>query len=86
MPLSVGPSLAEAFADHPGGPIGVVAATGATNPLTNYFISAAMIDQINNRPETIGDFMLGIQRKIYREGKPPFSELAQRDPHVRRLI
>ncbi len=86
MPLSVGPSLAEAFADHPGGPIGVVAATGATNPLTNYFISAAMIDQINSRPETIGDFILGIQRRIYREGKPPFSELAQRDPHVRSLM
>jgi len=86
MPLSVGPSLSEAFADHPGGPIGVVAATGATHPVANYFITASMIDQIDRGPETIGDFMLGIQRKIYREGSPSFSELAQRDPHIKSLM
>ena len=85
MPRSLGPSLAETFANHPGGPIGVVAATGATNPLTNYCIAASMVHQINNRPATIGDFILAIQRKIYQQGKPPFLELAETDPRLRRL-
>lgn len=86
MPLSVGPSLAEAFANHPGGPVGVVAATGATTPLTNYFIAAATADRINTRPETVGNFVLAVQRKICQEGGPPFGELAKGDRHVRSLI
>jgi hypothetical protein len=86
MPLSMGSSLAEAFAGHPGGPIGVIAATGSTSPLTNYFMTASMIDQINNRPETIGGFILNVQRKLYREGKPTFLELTQKNPRIGNLI
>jgi phosphatidylglycerol:prolipoprotein diacylglycerol transferase len=76
---SLGLSLSEAFANHPGGPIGVVAATAATNPLTNYFFTKAMIDQLDHRNGSIGDFMLGVQRMLLQKGKRSLSEMAQDD-------
>jgi phosphatidylglycerol:prolipoprotein diacylglycerol transferase len=83
---SQGLSLAEAFADHPGGPIGVVAATGATNPLTNYFFAKTMIDQLGNRNRTIGAFILRVQRMLYQKGKRSLAEMAQDDRFAKQLM
>ncbi|MBW1836919.1 MAG: prolipoprotein diacylglyceryl transferase [Deltaproteobacteria bacterium] len=85
-PWSLGLSLSEAFADHPGGPIGVVAATAATNPLTNYFFAKAMIDQLGHRNGTIGAFMLRVQRMLYQKGKRSLAEMAQDDRFAKQLI
>lgn len=86
MPKAQGLSLAEAFTAHPGGPIGVVAATAPTNPLTNYFVVSEMIRQLTYSPDTIGDFLLGIQRRLYQQGKQSFSQLAQNDELAMRLL
>jgi hypothetical protein len=83
---SLGPSLSEAFAGHPGGPVGVVAATAETNPLTNYFFAEAMIDQLDSPKRTIGDFMIGVQRTLYRKGKRSLAENAQGDQLAKRLM
>jgi len=83
---SLGLSLSEAFAGHPGGPIGVIAATAGTNPLTNYFFAMAMIEQFDQRSRTIGDLMLGIQRKLYIQGKRTLAEIAQDDRFARQLM
>ena len=85
-PRSLGPSLSEAFAKHPGGPIGVVAATAGTNPLTNYFFAMAMIDQFDQGVDTIGDLMLGIQKKLYAQGERTLAEIAQGNPHAIQLM
>jgi len=85
-PRSLGLSLSEAFADHPGGPIGVIAATAGTNPLTNYFFALAMIDQIDQRSRTIGDLMLGIQQKLYMQGDQTLAEIAQDDRFATQLM
>ena len=86
MPQVDGQSLAEAFAAHPGGPIGVLAATASTNPLTNYFITKAMMHHIPRSPQTVGDFALGIQRRLFREGQRSLSQLAQDDELAKRLL
>lgn len=83
---SLGPSLAEAFAAHPTGPVGVVSATGPTNPVTNYFITKTMIEQIDRKQETIGDFLLAVQRRFYRHGKLSLLQLAQDDELAKQLI
>jgi hypothetical protein len=85
-PWSLGLSLSEAFAGHPGGPIGVVAATAETSPLTNYFFAKAMINQIDRRNRTIGEFILGIQRMLYQKGKEPLAAMAQGDPFAKQLM
>ena len=85
-PRSLGPSLSEAFAEHPGGPIGVIAATSGTNPLTNYFFAMAMIDQLDQGVDTIGDFVLGIQKKLYAQGERTLAEIAQGNSHAALLM
>lgn len=83
---SLGPSLAEAFAAHPGGPVGVVSATGPTNPVTNYLITRAMIEQIDAKHEILGDLWLAVQRKFYRYGKLSLLQLAQDDELAKQLV
>lgn len=86
MPQAQGLSLAEAFANEASGPIGVVAATAPTNPLTNYFMVMEMMGQLDYGPDTIGDFLLGIQRSLYKQGKRSFSQSAQDDELAMRLL
>jgi phosphatidylglycerol:prolipoprotein diacylglycerol transferase len=83
---SLGLSLSEAFAEHPGGPIGVIAATAETNPLTNYFFAIAMIEQFDQQNLTIGDLMFGIQQKLYMQGKTTLAEIAQGDRFATKLM
>jgi len=83
---SLGPSLAEAFAAHPGGPVGVVSATGPTNPLTNYLITRTMIEQIGQKHDSLGDLWLAVQRKFYRYGKLSLLQLAQDDDLAKQLV
>ncbi len=85
-PSAWGVSLSEAFAAHPGGPVGVVAATGETGPLTNYFFAMAMIDQITMRHRTIGDFVLGVQRRLYRQGERSMADISLSDRFARKLM
>jgi len=56
------------------------------NPLTNYFFTKAMIDQLDHRNGTIGDFMLGVQRRLYHEGKRSLAEMAQDDRFAKQLM
>jgi len=86
MPLSVGPSLTEAFSAHRGGPVGVFAASQSPHPLTKYFVTAAMMHQIEARSERIGDFVLGTVRELYRRGGRSLVELAQDDKLARSLL
>jgi hypothetical protein len=79
-------SLAESFALHPGGPIGVFSSKQAAHPLTNYFISRAMIHHIGRLPERIGDFVLGIQRLFYYEGQKSLSQLSEGDEAAQVLL
>jgi phosphatidylglycerol:prolipoprotein diacylglycerol transferase len=74
-----GISLAEAFLNTTGGPVGVFASTETTDPLTNYFISREMVEQLRHRHETIGNFILSIQRSLYRKGEQSLLQLAQAD-------
>jgi hypothetical protein len=74
-----GISLAEAFLNTTGGPVGIFASTEATNPLTNYFLSREMVEQLKERHETAGNFILSIQRSLYRKGKQSLLQLAQAD-------
>ncbi len=86
MPLSSGPSLAEAFAVHPGGPIAVVAAATKNSPLSNYFFTAEMVALLEKMPETIGDSLLTIQRRLFQKGGPSLKELADRDILAKYLV
>ncbi|MHC4757523.1 MAG: prolipoprotein diacylglyceryl transferase family protein [Planctomycetota bacterium] len=81
-----GISLAEAFLNNKGGPIGVFASTETTNPLTNYFVSREMVEQLKNNPQTIGDFVLSIHRGLYRKGKLSLLQLARADSLARLLV
>ena len=79
-------SLAEAFLRHPGGPSSVVAASGPTNPLTNYFFATAMLGQLEERHQTIGDFFLSVQRRMYKTKDRTLAELAYEDPYARNIL
>jgi hypothetical protein len=79
-------SLAESFALHPGGPIGVFSSKQAVNPVTNYFISRAMIHHIGRLPERVGDLVLGIQRLFYLEGQKSLMQLAEGDEQAQVLL
>jgi hypothetical protein len=45
-----------------------------------------MIDQLDLRSGTIGDFMLGVQRMLYQEGKRSLAQIAQDDRFAKKLI
>lgn len=85
-PDDEGLSIAEAFIHNPGGPVAVFASTEAANPLTNYFISREMVEHLQNRPQTMGDFVLSIQRGLYRKGKLSLLQLARADTPAGLLI
>ncbi|MHC4647237.1 MAG: prolipoprotein diacylglyceryl transferase family protein [Planctomycetota bacterium] len=81
-----GISLAEAFLNTSGGPVGIFASTESTNPLTNYFISREMVEHLKDRHETIGNLVLSIQRSLYRKGKQSILQLAQADSLANLLV
>jgi len=86
VPKAKGPSLAEAFITHPGGPIAVISASGATNPLTNYFFTRALAAQIEKTHTTIGNLFLAIQRELYREGKLSVIDMMRKDKFAQQLV
>jgi hypothetical protein len=45
-----------------------------------------MINQIDRRNRTIGEFILGIQRMLYQKGKEPLAAMAQGDPFAKQLM
>lgn len=81
-----GPSLAEAFVLHPGGPVNVVASSSTTHAMTNYFVTRAMMRELSRKPETIGDFFLAAQRDVYRQGIQTFERLARDDTLAQTLL
>ncbi len=83
---SDGRCLSEAFCDKRGGPICVAAASESPHPLTKYFIVAAMMNQLSLKPATVGDFFVGVQRELYRQGKRSLVELAKDDELAKKLM
>ncbi|MHC4752283.1 MAG: prolipoprotein diacylglyceryl transferase family protein [Planctomycetota bacterium] len=81
-----GISLAEAFLNTSGGPVGIFASTEATNPLTNYFVSREMVEHLKDRHQTAGNLILAIQRSLYRKGKQSILQLAQADSLAKLLV
>lgn len=69
-------SLAEAFIRHSGGPASVVAASGPTSPLTNYFFSSAMLSSLETNHITIGNYFLSIQQAMSKTRDRTPAELA----------
>ncbi len=83
---TAGPSLAETFSGLEHGPAAVIAASGPTNPLTNYFITRAMLKGITERPKTVGDFALHLQQNIFDMADGTLKEMAQGDKFAESLI
>jgi len=79
-------SLAEAFQRHPGGPGSVIAASGPTSPLTNYFFATGMIRAMEDHPERVGDLLLNIQRRLGKKGKRTLAEMAKADPLAMHIL
>ena len=72
-------SLGEAFIRVSAGPCVVVAASGPTHPVTNYFFTGQMLEILEKGPVGAGDYLLGIQREICRRGKDTIAEISQGD-------
>lgn len=86
LPENQGVSLAEAFSARPNGPIAVVGASGPTHPITNYLFVQALIQQLGNPPETVGDLFLRIQKSLQAFGHQSFQTIAAHDPLASDLI
>ena len=79
-------SLAEAFLNNSGGPSAVVAATLAIHPLTNYYVARFMNEKLAESPETIGNYLLSVQRELQTLGKQSFIELSGFDDVAKQFI
>ena len=86
MPAEKGPSVAEAFLLHPGGPVAVIAAAGNVNVLTNFYLAGSMVKNINSHSETIGDLLVESRQILHRVGRHTLSRLLEHDPRVRALL
>jgi len=86
MEQAKGPSLAEAFAAGAAGPVAVVASSANTNPLTNYLATLEMLRELDNEPKTVGDFLLGVQRALYKKGDRSFRELVSEDVYGKEFL
>lgn len=64
LPRSFGPSLAEAFFFHPGGPVSVLGAAGNVSALTNYAVAREIAGFLGRKPRTVGDFLLSVQQAV----------------------
>lgn len=74
-----GESLAESFLLQPGGPIAVIASSSVTHPMTNYFMTRAMLEELKDIPGTVGEFLLGVQRRAGHSRNERFTDLAAGD-------
>lgn len=59
------PSLAETLLFAPGGPVNVVAATTESHPLTNYYSSLALLEQMDAGHERFGSLWQAAQNSAY---------------------
>ena len=57
------PCMAESFFFFPGGPVATVAATTESHPLTNYFSSLGLLEELSGRRRRIGTLWLAAQRR-----------------------
>jgi peptidase C25-like protein/prolipoprotein diacylglyceryl transferase len=79
-------SLAETFLRNPGGPSSVISSSALTDPLTNYMLSREMLYGMKKHPGSIGEFFLGLQKRIYRRGGRSMAEIAQEDLFASNLV
>ena len=85
LPISSGLSFSETLANHIGGPIALVSATGTSHPLTNHYITESLLQVIPNQPETVGELLLSIQKQLTELGTDSFNRLMQSDESARKL-
>lgn len=85
-PLTDGPCLAEAFLQHPGGPIAVISPSMSVDAMTNYFCARALCKQLTTRPDTVGEFLLRAQQKLHAMPKQDFQTLTDQDALAQRLM
>lgn len=74
-----GISLAESFSACPAGPVATVASSDTTGVLTNYLLTRAITEQFDRVSGSTGDFLLGLQRQVYKKGKKTLFEILQGD-------
>jgi len=80
VPTADGPSLGEAFLQQRYGPVDVVSATMKMNPLTNYFVTRALVHHLHKADyRGVGDLFLAVQRDLYDRGRSTLRELAVND-------
>ncbi len=56
-------SLAEALLAAPAGPVAVIGTTTESHPLTNYHSGLALLEELSNRPQRLGELWLASQRR-----------------------
>ncbi|MDA8137033.1 MAG: C25 family cysteine peptidase [Desulfobacteraceae bacterium] len=86
LPTAQGPSMAEAFLNHPGGPVAVVAAAGNLNVLTNFYLAGSIAHNIQGRSTTIGDLLVDSRQILYKIGKYTLAQIRAHDPRTRELL
>jgi hypothetical protein len=63
-------SLAESLLLASGGPVGVIAATTESHPLTNYFSGLSLLKSLGGPPQRLGDLWLEAQKKAQLARNP----------------
>lgn len=87
LPSAKGPSIAETFLLHPGGPVAVVASTGIVNALTNFYMAAAIAENMKTgAAASLGDLLLDSRLWLHRVGKYSLAQIAKYDPRARGLL
>ncbi|MBI5894975.1 MAG: hypothetical protein HZB24_02855 [Desulfobacterales bacterium] len=87
LPTAKGPSISETFLLHPGGPVAVVASTGIVNALTNFYMAAAIANNMKDgAAASIGDLLLDSRLWLYEVGKYSLNQIRSHDPRARGLL
>jgi hypothetical protein len=86
LPTAKGPSISETFLLHPGGPVAVTASTGIVNALTNFYMAAAIAQNMNGGAESIGDLLLDSRLWLHGVGKYSLDQIRRHDPRARGLL
>jgi hypothetical protein len=87
LPTAKGLSISETFLLHPGGPVAVVASTGIVNALTNFYMAAAIAENLKSgAADSIGDLLLDSRLWLHRVGKYSLSQIAKHDRRANSLL
>ena len=67
------PCLAEAMVQAEGGPVAVVASTGESHPLTNFFTTQCLLQQLSGEQRLLGPLWMAVQQAA-RTARNPLAE------------